>query len=171
MIVMILKGLDYAHKNNIIHGNLRPTNILFSREDHVKVTDFGLSPHYEEMDAKNWFSPPEKSISKQADIYALRVILYQLLTGENPIFDPEKNLVLGDLMWTNLEAVNQILAKLLAFRTTERYHLIGEFLEDWKDFRTGLSETLQKPTSPDPQKTDTNGLWKGIASKIKGLMN
>jgi serine/threonine-protein kinase len=172
ILTPVAKALDFAHKNNIIHGNLRPTNILFTREDAVKLTDFGLPPHYD-MDEKNWYVPPEKAISRQADLYALGVILCQLLTGGYPIYDREKQLTLGDLKRTNPEAINDMLVKLLAVRMTERYQAVGPFLQDWEDFQTDLAPTLPepKPVRPEPQREEPKTIWKGFAKKIKGLMD
>ena len=90
----IADGLNFAHKNGIIHGNLRPSNVLFTRDDAVKLTDFGLPPHYDLM-KKNWYAPPEKRVSKQADIYGFGVILYNLLYGKNPSYDRNGLLMIG----------------------------------------------------------------------------
>jgi len=45
-----------------------------------------MPPHYNMME-KNWYAPPERRLSKQADIYALGVIMHQLIFGKNPIHD------------------------------------------------------------------------------------
>ncbi|UCD94393.1 MAG: serine/threonine protein kinase, partial [Candidatus Zixiibacteriota bacterium] len=94
IIIAVADALDFAAKNGIIHGNLRPSNILFTRDDNVKVSDFGLPPHYNLME-KNWYASPEKRVSKQADVYSLGVILHQMLFGKNPVYDRSSNLFLG----------------------------------------------------------------------------
>jgi serine/threonine protein kinase len=168
IIIPTAEALDFAHKNNIIHGNLRPANILFTREDKVKVTDFGLPPHYS-MTEKNWYVPPEREVSKQADIFALGIIMHQLLFGKNPEYDREGKLFLGNLERINPEAINSILAKMLALRTAERYRSIGEIMQEWEDFRASLSpkHTPRKPAHDKTEVLKSESLWQRIRKKIK----
>lgn len=95
----LVSALTFAHRNRIIHGNLRPSNILFGSSDEtgVKLSDFGFSEHYlsqdRDEDSFNWYIPKSKrgsdgnrSIGKTIsdDTYALGVIFYQLLCVELP---------------------------------------------------------------------------------------
>ncbi len=82
----ILDGLIAAQKESIIHGNLRPTNILFDSSGCVKVSDFGLDEHYAESES-NWYSTEGNDTltnPELADVFALGVIFYQMLVGELP---------------------------------------------------------------------------------------
>ncbi|MCK4657316.1 MAG: protein kinase, partial [candidate division Zixibacteria bacterium] len=89
----IASALNLAHKNNIIHGNLRPSNILFDLEDRVKLTDFSLPEHYSKK-GTNWYAAPELKKKRASDVYSAGVILHQLLTNKIPIFDSY-----GRLIW------------------------------------------------------------------------
>ena len=81
----ICEGLSFAHKNRIIHGNLRPSNILISASGAVKITDFGLSEHYiSDVDEINWYNIYGKPRSYQTDIFAAGVIFHEMLTGLMP---------------------------------------------------------------------------------------
>lgn len=83
MAQQIYSALSCAHANGVIHGNLRPSNILFSENNFIKVTDFGFPAHsYSESD--NWYRMKNATESKTADIYAAGVILFQLLSGIYP---------------------------------------------------------------------------------------
>jgi serine/threonine protein kinase len=92
------EALDYAHRHGVIHRDVKPSNLLISTDNRVVLTDFGLalsiqtgsigsvfgSPHY--------IAPEQARDSSQAvpqsDLYALSVILYQMLTGTLPFDDP-----------------------------------------------------------------------------------
>ena len=140
IILDVAAGLDFAHKNNIVHGDLRPSNILFDAEDCVKLTDFGMPIHYDGPKKKNWFSPPERKKSRQGDIYGMGVILHQLLTGRNPSYDSGNNVRFDDVRGSIPPEIRDMLSKLLAIRVSYRYKTCEEFLLDWEDFETRCKE-------------------------------
>lgn len=80
----ICDAMIFAHNNRIIHGNLRPHNILFDDNNVVKVMDFGFEPHYENMLERNWYVADDTPNTIAGDVYAAGVIFYQLLTGALP---------------------------------------------------------------------------------------
>ncbi len=89
----ICEGMAFAHKNRITHGNLRPSNILFTQNGHAKIADFGLSEHYgKNQQGKNWYNIFEEARSVQADIFAAGVIFYQMATGALPPCVTEKKM-------------------------------------------------------------------------------
>lgn len=90
----ILDGVEFMHSHKLVHGDLKPDNILIS-DSIVKLTDFGTSRLVEDMfvrstdGAGTWaYMAPEVAGSNirylNSDIYSLGVILYQLLTGKTP---------------------------------------------------------------------------------------
>jgi serine/threonine protein kinase len=79
--IQISQGLSFAHSNDIIHGHLRPSNIMFSDNDQVKLTDFGLQDDVSIVKDAHFYSLEEEELSKASDIYSVGVILYQLPTG------------------------------------------------------------------------------------------
>lgn len=150
IVLKIAEGLDFAHKNNLIHGNLRPSNVLFAEGDEIKICDFGLLPHYQDSGKKNWYAPPEHKRSKLGDIYALGVILHQLITARTPQFDDNDRLQLDDVRKYLPAAVVSIMEKLLAQRVVNRYASCEELLTDWNNY---LAEKDRKPVVvPAPEK-------------------
>ena len=134
VVLQIASGLDFAHKKNIVHGNLRPSNVLFDANEIIKLTDFGLPIHYDESNKKNWYGAPERKQSKQGDIYSMGVILHQMITGRNPEYDAGDNLRLDDVKMMLPEDMIRMLSKLLAIRVANRYKACEEMLLDWEDF-------------------------------------
>lgn len=95
----ICDGLAQAHDNNIIHRDIKPANILMDPEAHAKIGDFGLAstsdggkPEHDSEDivyGTPGYAAPEiihnpAAIGKPSDIFAVGVILYELLTGQLP---------------------------------------------------------------------------------------
>ncbi len=89
-----LAALDYIHSRNIIHGDLKPSNIMFDELGNLRLVDFGLAVHLEtETDRHSSgtleFAPPEiiKSgkLSARSDLYSLGLVLYEMILGQ-PLF-------------------------------------------------------------------------------------
>ncbi|NOY88295.1 MAG: protein kinase, partial [FCB group bacterium] len=144
IVLKIASGLDHAHKNNIIHGNLRPTNILFDADEEVKIADFGMPSHYEYPKKKNWYHPPELKTTRQGDIYSLGVILHQMVTARNPSYDTAGNLRLDDIKLELPEEVVAMISKFLAIRVSRRYKTCEEFLQNWDEFEQRRKDNLAK---------------------------
>jgi serine/threonine-protein kinase len=134
MILDVATGLDFAHRNNVVHGNLRPSNILLDADDVPKISDFGTPVHYDGVRKKNWYSAPERKTSRTGDIYGLGVMLHQLMTGTNPGYDIGSNLLLDGLKDKIPEDVCHMLRKMLSIRVGNRYSSCEGLLLDWDDF-------------------------------------
>jgi eukaryotic-like serine/threonine-protein kinase len=90
------KGLDYAHRNGVVHRDVKPGNLLRSHEGVVKLADFGIAKAAEDSEITKagsvlgtaaYLSPEQARGEKAgppADLYALGVVSYQLLTGRLP---------------------------------------------------------------------------------------
>ncbi|RME30228.1 MAG: serine/threonine protein kinase [Candidatus Zixiibacteriota bacterium] len=163
IMTAVASGLDFAHRNNIIHGNIRPSNILFDAEEHPKLTDFGLPPHYDASGKKNWYAPPERKTSKQGDIYSLGVVLHQMLTGRTPAYDYSGGLLVEDFKLMLPEDIIAMLRKLLAIRVSQRYASCMEFLTDWDDFQQRQQEaktvTAAPPVTAETHERKQVPLW------------
>jgi serine/threonine protein kinase len=94
LIKQIANALQYAHNQNIIHGNLKPENILLGQDNEVLLSDFGISTILQTMNSQQVqpiaYIAPEQFDGKPqraSDQYALAVIAYEWLSGERPFQD------------------------------------------------------------------------------------
>ena len=117
----ICEALSFAHKNRIIHGNLRPSNILSTEEGEVKITDFGLEEHYSSDNNRvNWYHPPGELTSPSLDIFAVGVIFYQLFTGLNPDWQNGRLAPAGQFSQLPLK-IQMIISKMTSIDPANRY--------------------------------------------------
>lgn len=167
--LQIAAGVSFAHKNNFIHGNIRPSNVLFDSHDTVKLADFGMPSHYEGK--KNWYAPPEHKPSKQGDIYAIGVILHQLLLGRTPEYDYADKLKVDELYRQTPQDIETMLTKLLAVRVVNRYRSCEEFIADWAELDKRQQAALRKPTAivstePAPKKSLPSWIWYAAGATV-----
>jgi serine/threonine-protein kinase len=97
MVADLLAALDYAHRQNIVHRDVKPANLLIESNGRVKLTDFGVARIQDSGEATRtqgamvgtlkYMSPEQVQgvpIDTRADLFAVGVVLYQLLTGKRP---------------------------------------------------------------------------------------
>ncbi len=106
----ILDALDYIHTNGVVHRDLKPENIMVDEQDRVKLIDFGIASDagarrltYANFTAAlgtpNYISPEQvkgKRGDGRSDIYAMGVILYEMLTGKLPFTGPNPLAAMND---------------------------------------------------------------------------
>ena len=124
----ICEGLSFAHKNNIVHGNLRPSNILFTDSGQVKVADLGLDEHCSSGEGGvNWYNVFGESRSPEADIFAFGTIFYQMLTGSLPAWKGDQILIEDDLKLLPIE-LQKIVMRLLSRKQDVRYRSFDQVI-------------------------------------------
>ncbi len=102
--IQISMGIEAAHNNNIIHRDIKPQNIIISREGKVKVTDFGIAKAATSntitsnvMGSVHYTSPEQARggySDEKSDIYSLGITIFEMLTGRVP-FDGETTVAIA----------------------------------------------------------------------------
>lgn len=159
--IQIASALEMAHKNNIVHRDIKPHNIIITEDGIAKVTDFGIAKAVSNstitafgttIGSVHYFSPEHARggfTDAKSDLYSLGVVMYEMVTGRVP-FDadtpvsvalkhmqeePEEPIELNP----NLpSAVNRIIMKALKKDTTLRYQTATDMLAD-------LRQALKNP--------------------------
>lgn len=175
----VCDALAYAHKNGIVHRDIKPANILINMEGAVKVADFGLAkandPNQSGLTKTNMamgtpdFVAPEALIpgvplDGRADLYAIGVMLYQMLTGEIPRgiwtlpgmklgTDPRFDAIITKAMQTDREVRYQtagdIRRDLDTILTTPRAVLVAQQQQQAESAAKAIQ--ARKPTSSAPK--------------------
>ncbi len=160
----LAQAVEHAHRQGVVHRDLRPSNVLVSGDGVLKVTDFGTS-RFLEMAAQNTVtgSPPYMAPEQfegravfASDIYSLGVTMYQMATGTLPYDTPTQHdlvrLRRGDLVEPPRlrkpglpERLNDLIMKALAPDVESRYRRADELLRDLERARAAGSEAAPAP--------------------------
>ncbi|MFW5995781.1 MAG: Stk1 family PASTA domain-containing Ser/Thr kinase [Halanaerobiaceae bacterium] len=161
IVSQICAALIVAHKNNIIHCDIKPHNILIDTENQVKVTDFGIARAATSstvtmtetiVGSARYFSPEQArggEVQHYSDIYSVGVVLYEMLTGrvpfegDSPISVALKHIQKDPRRPTEFnsdipEKVEKIVLKALAKEPEERYESAVAMREEISTVRQGL---------------------------------
>jgi serine/threonine-protein kinase len=142
--VQVAAALDYAHRRGVVHRDVKPDNILFDEDGHALVTDFGIATARfhgrltntgRAMGTPHYMSPEQamgRMVDGRSDVYALGVMLYEMLLGIPP-FDGADSYSVGykhvheqpvppdQVDSRTPPALNAIVMRCLAKSPTERY--------------------------------------------------
>lgn len=163
-------ALDHAHRQGVLHRDLRPSNVLVADTGLVKVADFGTSrfleiaAHGTTIIGSPPYMAPEQFHGKAtfaSDVYSLGVTMYQMLTGSLPYNTPTPSdldrLSRGELVTPPRlknpripKAVNDIVMTAMAPDIGRRYQRAGELLADILAFRDARTPARPTPTPTDP---------------------
>jgi serine/threonine-protein kinase len=154
----VLQALAYIHANGVVHRDLKPENIMVDEQDNIKLIDFGIAGDssarrltYANFTAAlgtpNYISPEQvkgKRGDGRSDLYAMGVILYEMLTGKLPFNGPTPLAVMNDRLLNHptppqvaepavSPQMQEIIYRALERDPKNRYARAEEFLHDLED--------------------------------------
>jgi serine/threonine-protein kinase len=167
-IAQVAEGLAFAHSQDIVHRDVKPSNIMVLKGGLAKITDFGIArlPNAAVktmtgliLGSPRYMSPEQvigKSIDARSDIFSLGVVLYEALTNVAPFDGDNVNAIMFSTVNTvppppsthNRQVppmLDLIVAKALAKLVDDRYQTVREFGEDLRECRRQLDSGAPLP--------------------------
>lgn len=165
IVAQVALGLAYAHEHDIIHRDVKPSNIMVLRDGHAKITDFGIARMSSAavrtqtgmvLGSPKYMSPEQvmgKLTDQRSDIFSLGVMLYEMLTGNPPFLGENVNAI----MYQTLNAIPQppsslnaavpdmlnfIVAKALAKDIDDRYQNARDLANDLRACRGTVPDSM-----------------------------
>jgi eukaryotic-like serine/threonine-protein kinase len=186
-IAQAASGLGAAHEHNIIHRDVKPSNIMIVKGGLAKITDFGIARMNASavktmtgliLGSPRYMSPEQvigRDLDTRSDIFSLGVVLYETLTGVPPFDGDNVNAIMYSTVNTAQTPpssfngdvppmLDLIVAKALAKIADERYQSMNEFAHDLQEVRrqlNGRTRTVyakDAPSQPKPVSLDALGV-------------
>lgn len=180
LAIQICAGIGFAHRAGLVHADVKPQNILVTKSDIVKVTDFGIAQALSDTqpgEKQNivWGSPhyfaPEQARGERptpaSDVYAIGIVMFEMLTGRLPyVGASQQELALAHIKEqvplvsafnANVpENLTQIIHKVMSKEPSARFRMadqLGHVLESYR--ARGREQTISHPpvSSPPPQQS------------------
>ena len=170
--IQVSMGIEAAHNNHIIHRDIKPQNIIISKEGKVKVTDFGIAKAATSntitsnvMGSVHYTSPEQARggySDEKSDIYSLGITMFEMLTGRVP-FNGETTVAIAikhiqEEMPSPREyvseipiSVEQIVCKCCQKSPDRRYQSMAELVTDLKQSLINPDEDFVKVIDPDEE--------------------
>lgn len=160
----VAEALDYAHAHNVVHRDIKPANIMYdSATDAVKVTDFGIARITDSSKTRtglvlgtpSFMSPEQlagKKVDGRADLYALGVTLFQLLTGSLPLRGASMTELMHKIANVSAPDIRElrpdlspalalVVARALQKRPEDRYQTGRQFAEELRQAGASAAST------------------------------
>ena len=170
--IQVSMGIEAAHNNHIIHRDIKPQNIIISKEGKVKVTDFGIAKAATSntitsnvMGSVHYTSPEQARggySDEKSDIYSLGITMFEMLTGRVP-FNGETTVAIAikhiqeplpsprEFVSEIPISVEQIVFKCCQKSPDRRYQTMGDLIVDLKQSLINPDEDFVKIVNPDEE--------------------
>lgn len=168
--IQVAMGIEAAHNNGIIHRDIKPQNVIISKDGKVKVTDFGIAKAATSntitsnvMGSVHYTSPEQARggySDEKSDVYSLGITLFEMLTGRVP-FNGETTVAIAikhiqeelpsprDYVAEIPVSVEQIVFKCCQKSPDRRYQNMGEVIQDLKQSLLNPDSDFVKLSNPD----------------------
>lgn len=168
----ICAGLEHAHKKGIIHKDIKPHNVIITREGTLKITDFGIAKVMSSstittgnttMGSVHYFSPEQARggyMDYKTDIYSLGVVLYEMVTGRLPFEGDtaiaiamqhiEKEPILPCELNPDIpKSLENVIRRAMSKEQSLRYDSVTQMMVDLKKVYTGNTVEYKESVSGD----------------------
>ena len=164
--VQIAEGLEAAHKNGIIHRDIKSQNIMITKDGKVKIMDFGLAKVGKGVQLTQigstigtiaYMSPEQtkgEQVDQRTDIWSFGVVLYEMLTGMLPFKGDYDQAIIYSILNEEPENISeigpglqQIIIKILAKNPEDRYQSAVEIVKDLREIKENGSIKKNKNSS------------------------
>ncbi|MEQ8155822.1 MAG: Stk1 family PASTA domain-containing Ser/Thr kinase [Clostridiaceae bacterium] len=168
--LQVAKALDCAHKNNIVHRDIKPQNILVAEDGSIKVTDFGIAKSANASTIVNttniigsahYFSPEQAKgnfLDSRTDLYSLGVVMYEMVTGRLP-FDADSPVSVAlkhiqeeivppkNINSSIPDSFNKLILKSMEKEQIKRYQTAKELINDLQKVKNDPNALIGSPQS------------------------
>jgi serine/threonine protein kinase len=174
ILEQVAAALDYAHQRGFVHRDVKPANIFVGKDDHTTLTDFGIAKAASEaqqltrtgmlMGTPEYMSPEQaegERVDYRTDLYALGVVLYQMLVGQVPFRGTTPHAILHAVIYEPpaplrqlrrdlAPAIETVVLKAIDKRPEQRFQSGEELAEAFAKASISQVQPLVVPPHPAP---------------------